>query len=287
MLRLAAHLACFICLSHVALAAAWRITQATIVPESSGRHLLVVDATETGTSRSVNLTETVPLDRLTDSFVVEDKFVALGEAGRAQAVVILNLKEGKKEDWFYCYEPRRVRDSWIVYVEYYPSQGSDEPTDVVLLYDVKRDPQNNRLPRPDDLIGSRPLYPIEVGLPIFPEWNVHNHSYKNVASNGGGTYHILGPPFFTYLEPDRLAFVVTTGTDMSNYRNMLAVVDLSGKIQEATSRMLSFPKDQLRSLGEHPEFLEVIAIKQVGVNILQIEIPESVYGVKSISMAIN
>jgi len=221
-----------------------------------------------------------------ESFIVDDRYVALGEAGRAQAVVILNLKEMRKEDWFYCYQPRRIGYSWIIYVEYYPSHGSDEPTDVLLLYDVRAGPNHNRLASSSEP-RSTPLYPIEVGLPLFPEWNVINHSYRNVVGEATDAYHILGPPFFTYLPPDRVVFVVTQGKDMSNYRDSLAVVDLSRGTGEASSRIFAFPKDQLAHLGEHPQFLRVSAIKQIDTNTVQIEVPEIIYGVKSISMTIR
>lgn len=129
---------------------AWNLGAVTLVPaeqavDGEKLGLLRADARDALTGRLAEVSAEMWLTRVEDSFISNDKLVVLGQAGRAEAVVIFDLLATREIDWFYCYRPRHLSDDWITYVEWYPEHASAEPTDVILVYDLALAPLENRL----------------------------------------------------------------------------------------------------------------------------------------------
>ncbi len=56
-----------------------------------------------------------------------NKLVAIGDAGDASNVVVIDLMARRLADWFFCYAPKHVSPNWIVYVEWYQGHGIPNP----------------------------------------------------------------------------------------------------------------------------------------------------------------
>jgi hypothetical protein len=239
--------------------------------------------TNVSDGRAAELGAEVHLTAISESFISNDKLIAMGDAGRAQAVVVLDLLTKREVDWFYCYRPRRISDDWIVYIEFYPAHGTGEPTDVVLLYDLKGSPMDNRLERTADQ-RFPPSYsdnPIHVGIPIYPPMNASQRSYENHVASGDQSFHILGTPM-VLLPSKKLILDVSESLDSRISRNYLASVDLSGGTASPVSRSIDIPWNKLPKAGENPQHLAITGMEALSQNAVRIYVPEREYGVSSI-----
>ena len=88
---------------------------------------------------------------------------------------IVDLEKNKLVDEFWCYEPvlSPSKRFWI-YEKFYPPYGLPaERTSVVLVYDMKKSPLENRVP-----VEGYAKWPKEqVGLPVYPEPYVKARAY--------------------------------------------------------------------------------------------------------------
>jgi hypothetical protein len=213
--------------------------------------------------------------------------VLLGEAGRADAVVIYDLVRREKVDWFYCYKPQQVSNTWIVYVEYFPSHGTSEPTDVVLLYDLEKTPMENRTKHettriPPDKYES----PVEVGMPIYPESNAVQLSYTNHVQDISEARHVLSTPNFLLLPSDRLIFVTSEGSEFTNSKNYLVAISLAEGPAKPKAMQLEIPKVDFKKPGENPSYVKINRLEEASPNQVRLYVPESEYGVGSILVEI-
>jgi hypothetical protein len=223
----------------------------------------------------------VVLTDLRSSFVSENKLTLLGAAGRAQAVVVYDLESKKKLDWFFCYQPQQISSDLIAYVEFYPSHAAEEPTDVVLIYDLRKSPEQNRLTSRTDRGGH-----IQVGTPVYPQENARKRSYANAAANINEARHVLGPPFFLLLSSQRLVFLSAEGEDARNYRSSLIVIDLFKGPDNAPIVTLPIPADQFNATPENPSFLRATSLQEISPTEVRLSVPKSQYGVDSITVHI-
>jgi hypothetical protein len=209
--------------------------------------------------------------------------VAIGEAGRAAAVVIFDLKTREKIDWFYCYQPQRISENRIVYVEWYPGHGAGKPKDVILLYDLTRSPRSNRLDStvPMPIPAPDKASPVTVGIPIFPETNVLHKSYENGSDDVHNTEYSVAHTFLQ-VNPDRIVFVAAEGKDYSSMSDYLVIVDFLDGIGSLAIQKLEIPKEQLKRPGDNPRFVEIIGIKAISKNSVRLYVPESKYGVEEV-----
>ncbi|HXE90968.1 MAG TPA: hypothetical protein VNK82_08410 [Terriglobales bacterium] len=234
-------------------------------------------------TRSFELSDGVPLTRITEHFVSGNELVLLGEAGRAQAVVIFDLIHRTKVDWFYCYKPQRLSERWIVYVEYYPALGEGEPTDVVLLYDLGKTPAENRLKRhAGPLPPGKHDSPIEVGVPIYPEANAEGSSYVNHVESVSLARHVLGTPNFLLLPSKHFVFVSSEGKEFKDLKNYVVMISLAEGMHKPKLTRIEIPKREFKKAGENPAFVKVTRLEEAAPNAVRLYVPESEYGVGSI-----
>jgi hypothetical protein len=262
----------------------WKVNKVTLVPHTEEwKQGFTASITEVKQGETFELSADVPLTRIDDYFISDTRMVAIGEAGRAAAVVIFNLKTREKIDWFYCYQPQRISETRIVYVEWYPSHGAGNPKDVILLYDLAKSPASNRLgsavlmsiPAPEK------ASPVTVGIPIFPESNVLQRSYRNGSNDADNTEYSLAHTFLQ-MTPQRIVFVAAKGRDYSSMSDFLVIVDLLDGINNLAIRKLEIPKYQLNSPGDNPQFIEVTGIKAISESSVRLYVPKSKYGVEDV-----
>jgi|SRR5277367_2649995 len=260
----------------------WEIKSAKLTPQPEQRGHFVATVSKVGQGPEVKVEGDVPISELQDSFVVGDKLVALGRGGNADAVIIFDLLQRGKSDWFYCYQPQRVWDNLIAYVEWYPNHTPERVTDVVLLYDITKSPAENRQGK----LGERaiaPTNPTRVGFPIYPESNASQNSYLNTVENQASVRLILGAPNFLALNNNKLVIAVgeEPGGDAATLRNYLVVVDLSGGISQAAIRRLPIPTDTFKK-GIGSAYVQITSMEVVSANTVRLHVPEIEYGVDSV-----
>ncbi len=249
----------------------------TLVPQTEEwKQRFTASITEAKRGETFELSADVPLTSIEDYFVSDTHMVVIGEAGRAAAVVIFDLKTREKIDWFYCYQPQRISENRIVYVEWYPGHGAGNPQDVILLYDLTKSPGSNRLESavPMPIPAPDKASPVTVGIPIFPESNVLQKSYKNGSDNADNTEYSVAHTFLE-INPRRIVFVGAKGRDYSSMSDYLVIVDFVDGMNNLAIQKLEIPKDQLKSLGDEFQFVEVIGIKAISENSVRLYVPES------------
>jgi len=165
-------------------ASPWRVENVSLRIDSERESTLTVRASDGAAGGLVNIESKVRLTDVEQSFVLGDKLAVMGRAGRTWSVVILDLAKGQEIDSFACALPQRLSTNRIAYVEWYPDHFV-EPREVVLIYDLTKSPMENRLPGVRAARIPAPITDISaaVGLPVYPEWNVRNRSYRNAVEN--------------------------------------------------------------------------------------------------------
>ena len=263
--------------------ASWTVTKLNLASTTERVNPLTATLTSTTASQTIEVSAGVDLTGVDEYFVSGDKLVVLGEAGRAEEVVIFDLLARRELDWFYCYYPMRLSDDWISYVEFYPSMRSETPTDVVLVYDLTKTPVENRLVKdPSEVIPAPDKRgPVHVGVPVYPERNASQRSYMNALRDSSAAERALAHTF-VLLPPKRLIFVGAQGSDFSRAHDYLVVVDLSQGLANASYKTLPIPKDQLKRPGENIDFVQVSRAEMVSEKTVRLYVPRMQYGVDSI-----
>lgn len=264
------------------LEAKWAIKSVNVAlrPEKRGR--VVATFFKTGDAHEIKVEDDIPFDELERYFVANDKLILSGHSGNVDSVVIIDLLRQAISDWFYCYRPQQIWDSWIAYVEWYPNHTPARVTDVILVYDTAKSPVENRQ-------GKLRQIPIEatnrtrVGFPIYPESNAAQNSYLNTVENQADVRLALGSSNFLAMANKKL--IVAVGEepegDATSLKTYLAIVDLSGGLSHAKVSQLRIPTDQLKK-GNETAYVQVMHMEAVSANTIRLEIPESEYGVSSI-----
>jgi hypothetical protein len=263
--------------------ARWRVEGVVLRTSEGQARGFVANVQGTSSAESFELSSDLPLNAVEDSFVSGNRLAILGSAGRADAVSVFDLSARREVDRFYCYEPRRISETWIAYVEFYNAHQAGEPTDVVLVYDLGRDPLENRLERTAAVTSPEisASVPTRVGMPVYPEANVRQRSYLNVITDPHSAHHVLGPPFFVFLSSKRLVFISTDGADVQDYHNYIVVVDLSRGPTAPSIRTVEIPRFNLRRVGENPQLVRVQKLEAVSPTAVRIYVPAEEYGVSS------
>jgi hypothetical protein len=264
--------------------ASWTVVKLNLAPATERSHTLTATVKSDIPAREVELSTTVTLTSVREYFVSSGKLIVMGEAGRAQEVVILDLLARREADWFYCYYPQRVSEGLIAYVEFYPSMSAETPTDVVLLYDLTKSPTDNRLVRAPTEIIPAPISasPIQVGIPIYPQLNASGKSYTNHVRSGSVAVERVLAHTFVLLPPKRIIFVAAQGEDFARSHDYLAVVDLSRGFSNATYGTLDIPTDELTRPGENRQFVQVSRAEAISEDTVRLYVPQTEYGVNSI-----
>lgn len=275
----------------------WKIDSLTLAPDTDPANRLpdggapnklrvAVSNRELGLR--FNLSGDVRLTAVKESFTTRDKLVIIGDATTPYEVVVFDLSSRRLVDWFYCYAPHRVSSAWIAYVEWYPNHGMGVAKEVLLVYDLTKTPDENRLPSAERLPIPAALAggAAQVGIPIFPESNVQQQSYVNAVEDPADGDVILQNAGYLLLPSGRLAFVAAQGQGFANMRNYLVVVDLSHGVDHPSVETIDIPKDQLQKPGENPRFVKITGIEPVSEDAVRLLVPKSEYGVSSIIVSL-
>jgi len=115
------------------------------------------------------------LRSIREIYLKGDKLIVKGNLRRGSAISVIDLKRRKLDDFFWCYKPTSSPSNrFLVYIKYFPPHGLPSiRTDVVLIYDMKRKPSENRVP----VKGYTKQPKEQVGLPIYPTPYVKAKAY--------------------------------------------------------------------------------------------------------------
>jgi hypothetical protein len=171
------------------------------------------------------------LDNLTtavkDIQVVGDRLVVFGEepTARASVITFFHLKTGQVVDTLLAYDYSLSKTGrYLAYRKFYPAQSDPPSTSaLILLYDLQADPSENRL-KPEKRLDPFDQM-VEVGHPVYPEWNVSRKSYRVWVQDHHQRHHLISKRFAWFDEDRKLVFGEQVGD-----QNFLVVLDLSNGI---------------------------------------------------------
>lgn len=260
----------------------WQVVRSSSTLRAENKYDLLLGLSNRRSHATKTIKNETVIDAVSKAYVYQDKVAVLGKAGLAQAVLILDLKTGRRLDWFYCYQPQSIRADWIVYVEYYPNHVRGNPSDVVLLYDLSKSPLENR----HQAAISVEKYPTRVGTPIYPSANLDEVTYDNDVVNPANANKMLGPPYFLLLSSNRLVFLAGQGEDFPHLRNHLVLIDLSKGPSKASIQEVQIPFDRLKKPGTNRNFLKATGMEEVTPYSVRLLVPKEEYGVDGLVIGI-
>jgi len=261
----------------------WKIERISLTPtgEAAGRFTALVS--RAATPETISLAADVPFIAVKEYFVAGDRLAVIGTGKNTDGVVVFDLVRQQEIDWFYCYQPQKAWNDSIVYIEWYPNHITERTTDVVLVYDLTKSPVANRLEKnaPQTFPPSRSAKPTRVGLPVYPDSNLKDQSYRNVVDNQDEVRLVLGGPGFLTMPKRRLVFVASEepGGDASSIQNSLVVIDLSKGITAASVNHVHIPEESFKVKTKTPGFVRVSAMQVASANMVRLSIPKIEYGI--------
>ena len=262
-------------------AESWKVDTASIQVPIAEQNVLTLKLLNS-TGREKVITAKLPIMRIKEFFTYNSSAVVTGSAGNSDLVAIFDIGEGQLDSWFFCYSPTRLFTDRIVYTEWYPNHSSDSFNDVVLIYDLNGSKEQNML----ESAAKRDRYPFRFGLPVYPEWNVKHHWYKNVVDlEAGQIYSVTSP--FAALSDDRLCFVGEEGESALTAVSKLVVVELPNA-QRTESKLVDIvlPLNQLKMRGANRDTVKVTGIQELPANQVRLLVPKWDYGVSQIVTSI-
>jgi hypothetical protein len=231
--------------------AAWRVEKISLAPIAEGIRLLTASVVHAADDQRFELSDKVSLQEIHETFVWRDRLVLLGMAERTWVVEIFDLSRRGKLDHFVCGGPRRIREDWIAYTEFYFSgaQGPVVPNEVLLVYDLTKTPLENRLDREPGWKTPPPLDDYSdnikhVGIPIFPESNAREKSYRITfeTQNPGG---FIDTAALAWLPSNKIVFKCSEQLPRMGAigsRDYLVVVDLSRGLDAPEYKTVDIPR---------------------------------------------
>ena len=177
-------------------------------------------------------------------FSEDDRLVVVGKLKRAEIVFVLDLKEAKVLDDFWCYAPTiSPAGRFVVYKKFYaPHELPAARATVVLMYDMRKPPAGNRVP----VVGYTAWPKEQVGLPIYPEPYVKARAYVLVEEQlQNPNWYNLSSPFLWSADANDVVFLCNHRKQTYIVRvNISAGID-KPKIFEAPVNVGSFVKPDL------------------------------------------
>ncbi len=268
--------------------AAWRVEKISLAPIAEGIRLLTASVVHAADDQRFELSDKVSLQEIHETFVWRDRLVLLGMAERTWVVEIFDLSRRVKLDRFVCGGPRRVREDWIAYTEFYFSgaQGPVVPNEVLLVYDLTKTPLENRLDREPGWKTPPPMDDYSdnikhVGIPIFPESNAREKSYR-ITFETQNPGRFIDTAALAWLPSNKIVFRVSEqlprmGTIGS--RDYLVVADLSRGLGNPRFQTVEFPR-----LGR--DFTRIERIEPDTPHTVRLVFPKGEYRVESMVVAL-
>lgn len=262
-----------IAFSGSAMADDWTVETFHLKPSGDLHNHVTAQLAETKTRALKRIGFDTAMTNVDRAYTFNERAIFFGRAGRAQIVEILDIKVGKRIDWFICYQPQSMDTKWIAFVQYSPDHATGNPTDVVMIYDLTRSPEENRI----DRIRHPETYPTRVGIPIYPS----GASYDNNVASPSEAIHVLGPPFFLFTSTKDLLFLAAQGEDFPHLQNKLISVDLrSGDARAASASPMDLPFARLKRPGLNQRFLRVDSMEEIYPGKLKLNLPATEYGLR-------
>jgi hypothetical protein len=165
---------------------------------------------------------------LQSAYIVKHSLVVFGEIrDTADVMTLFDLDTGEVRDHFLCYGPQ-LSDSkkYLIYRKFYPRAAELPATsDLILIYDLDSPPEGNRVKTDGQSADN-------IGIPIFPEENVKNHSLQVWVEKAEERDTVYPPNQYLWLNHD----AEVTFVDKRGGENWIVLVDLSHGVNQALIR---------------------------------------------------
>jgi hypothetical protein len=173
-----------------------------------------------------------------------NKLVVHGNLERADIIYVVDCETDNVVDMFWCYDPvlSPSKRFWV-YENFYPYHGlKSTQTTVVLVYDMKRTPLENRVP----VKGYTEWPESQVGLPIYPGPYVEEKAYVLPRQQQENPFwYLRSSPFLWSQDANDVVFLCNHQKQTYMVRvNISAGID-KPKIFEAPVNVGSFVKASL------------------------------------------
>lgn len=171
---------------------------------------------------------------LTNLHLFNNIFIVEGELKRASSIAVVDLKKSRQVDMFWCYHPSPSPSKrFWVYQKFFPYHGVEKSVTslVVLVYDMTKSPEKNRMPVTDR--GYTLSRKEGVGFPIYPESHVAAKAYLILEQHpqnwDPAHLHSRTSPFLWSHDEQQVVFLCTHHAE--KYRRPHVVrVDLSAGV---------------------------------------------------------
>lgn len=267
--------------------ARYRVRLVSEAPAGAQYHTRTFGIYRKDVGREALVTTTNLIAKVEAVRIVGDRLLVFGSDQFAIGVAVVHLQRGQELDFIYCYWPELSSTGrYLIYTKFYPRGGmAEERSDLVLVYDLERSPEENRV---DERIRAilragrnrahDPEYLAVVedaGVPVYPPENAAKQSYfvweripelRHLVLGGRGS----AARFLWRNQDTEVVFV-----DRHAEENWVVAVDLAGGAHQARSRVakidvasiVAFPPgtpDYARRLREAKERFAVKALADVG-----------------------
>ncbi|HEY5648384.1 MAG TPA: hypothetical protein VIU33_02715, partial [Nitrospiria bacterium] len=154
--------------------------------------------------------------RLKELNLFSHRLMITGEEATAGAsvITIIDLQTGSVLDTLMGFGPSfSPGGRFLVFQKYYSPKSSDpqKQSDLVLLYDLERSMEENRM-KGLSTYRNNPIGLItEAGRPVFPAVNARKKRYRVWVRDEGKRHRIIPGGFFWLKNDNRLAFVDRMG----------------------------------------------------------------------------
>jgi len=183
--------------------------------------------------------------------IYQDKLVVYGSVeSKASGLTVVDLQRGEELDFMLGYHPQRSSTGrYVIYRKFYPRFSPPEvQSDLVLIYDLARSPNENRLGGESSPVGLRVGSPEHllaserVGYPIYPLANVRDRSYQVWVEKPAQRHLVVGG-FLWGQQDERVLFV-----DRQEGKDSVVVVDLSGGLERPKVAKLPLEEASFQSV---------------------------------------
>lgn len=145
-----------------------------------------------------------------------EKLLVIGEeaTSRAAVITLVSLRDGVVEDTIMGFSPEfSPGRRYVIFKKYFSPKAADPPkrSDLVLLYDLNRSADENRI-RGLKAYRNDPLGLLtEVGRPVFPDINARKKRYRVWVREEAKRHSILPGGFFWPDGEKQVAFIDRVG----------------------------------------------------------------------------
>ena len=184
--------------------------------------------------------------------IYQDRLVVYGSVeSKASCLTVVDLQRGEELDFLLGYHPQRSSTGrYVIYRKFYPRFSPPEvQSDLILIYDLARNPNENRKGGGSSPVGLRVGSPEHllaserVGYPIYPLANVRERSYRVWVEKAAQRHLVVGG-FLWGQQDERVLFV-----DRQEGKDSVVVVDLTGGLERPKVAKLPLEEASFQSVA--------------------------------------